>query len=109
MPPPHPTSQTICWVLGEYGALAPRLPPGRALPPAALLSKLVTCALAQQPSDATKGYLVNALTKVAAQSGCGVPPEGAALLKSLARSRNVDLQQRSQQAQALLRCAAPRG
>lgn len=90
--------------MGEYGSLAPRLPGGRALTVPALLRKLCTAVLAQKPSDATKGFLLTACCKIVAQNQVVAPPaDVTALMKQLEHSRSVDLQQRAQQVQLIMR------
>lgn len=91
--------QVICWILGEYGHLAP-------VPPAAVAARLLAAVLhAQKASDSVRAYLVSALTKLAAHGGlglAGLPPEGRDLVRRLGSSQSLELQQRAYELQALL-------
>lgn len=111
--------QVICWVLGEFGHMARR-------PPLAVLSRLVGITTAQKAaSDRLRGYLLTALTKLAAHTGGmgglvgqalaqreggasggvggSAGQEAAELVHKCLNSQNLELQQRAHELQALLR------
>lgn len=50
-----------------------------------------------------RGYLLSAIGKICAQAGIGLTPDALELLHSAKTSRNVDLQQRALEVEALLR------
>ncbi len=92
--------QVICWVLGEYGALAP----GGAQ---AAIERLMDLAETQALPDEVRGYLLAALGKLHAQAGLPLGPTAVQLLHDAASSHNVDLQLRATQITALLECGTP--
>ena len=90
--------QVICWVLGEYGTLAP----GGA---AAAIERLVDVAERNALSEEVRGYLLSALGKLHAAGGVALGEGAAQLLADAFASHSVDLQLRALQMQALLQCA----
>jgi hypothetical protein len=88
----------ICWVLGEYGPLAP----GGAQ---AAVDKLVDLAEGQALSEEVRSYLLSALGKLHAQAGLPLGPAMEQLLHDAASSHNADIQLRAIQIRALLECA----
>ncbi|CAL8463047.1 g2581 [Coccomyxa elongata] len=92
---PNILLKVICWVLGEYGTLAPGGAP-------AVLERLVDLAEGQALPDEVRGYLLTALAKLHAQAGLPLSPPAVQLLHDAASSHNVDLQLRALQTQALL-------
>ena len=92
-------AQVICWVLGEYGTLAP----GGA---AAAIDRLVDVAERNALGEEVRGYLLSALGKLHAAGGLALGEGAAQLLADAAASHAVDLQLRALQMQALLQCAA---
>ncbi|KAF8060347.1 AP-4 complex subunit epsilon [Scenedesmus sp. PABB004] len=95
-PLPEVLLRVIAWVLGEYGTLAP------GLPPAAVMDKLCAAVGAAKASPTTRGYLLTSLTKLAAASGGRLPPEADELMTKAGASAAVELQQRAHEARALL-------
>jgi hypothetical protein len=63
------------------------------------LSAAVACS---QPSPATRGYLLTALTKLAVAAGGRVPPDVQELWAKGDASVDVELQQRTHEARALV-------
>ncbi|KAK9907437.1 hypothetical protein WJX75_003646 [Coccomyxa subellipsoidea] len=92
---PNILIKVICWVLGEYGGLAP----GGAI---AVVERLVDLAEGQALPDEVRGYLLSAIAKLHAQAGLQLTPAAAQLLHDASSSHNVDLQLRALQTQALL-------
>ncbi|KAK9837092.1 hypothetical protein WJX81_002406 [Elliptochloris bilobata] len=90
--------KVACWVLGEYGALAP----GGAV---AARDRLVATGEAAALSDDIRGYLLSALAKLSAQLGLPLGAAGEELVALAAASHSADLQQRALELRTLL--AAP--
>jgi hypothetical protein len=89
--------QVIFWVLGEYGTLAP-------IPAADVMGRMCATADTHSFGDATKGFLLAAVGKLAAQARMPITPAAEELLHASQSSHNIDLQQRALEVQALLEC-----
>lgn len=68
-----------------------------------VMNRLCAAVACSQPSPVTRGYLLTALTKLAVAAGGLVPPDVDELLIKGASSVDVELQQRAEEARALLR------
>lgn len=89
--------ETMAWCLGEYAYLS------AAMSLEEILSKLCQWnKAALQPS--TRKFLTSAIFKLVAQAGT-CPPQAAAVVDEYTRSKDVDLQQRCLEFQALLTTA----
>lgn len=93
--------QVVCWVLGEYGSLASAVD-GRNLSTEQVVDKLCRIINLQKATDNIKGYIVSAILKLCAQTGCSLTPEAEDLVHKCTTSQSVDLQQRAFELQAIL-------
>lgn len=92
--------QVIFWVLGEYGSLA-------SVPTDQLIEQLRATADTHTFGDTARGFLLTAIGKLAAHAGKSLLPPGAEeLVHACQSSHNLDVQQRSLELQALLRCTS---
>ncbi|KAL3924280.1 MAG: hypothetical protein SGILL_001141 [Bacillariaceae sp.] len=89
--------ETMAWCLGEYAYLSAALSLEEILTKLCLWNKAIL-----QPS--TTKFLTSAIFKLVAQAGT-CPPQAAAVVDEYTRSKDVDLQQRCLEFQALLTTA----
>lgn len=89
--------ETMAWCLGEYAYLS------AAMTLEEILQKLCQWNK-EQLADSTRKFLTSAIFKLVAQAGT-CPPEAAALVDEYTRSKDVDLQQRCLEFQAMLTTA----
>jgi len=68
------------------------------------MNRLTAAVACSQPSPTTRGYLLTALTKLAVAAGGRVPPDVEELMAKGQASVDVELQQRTHEARALLGC-----
>ena len=91
--------ETIAWCLGEYGYLSAVCSLDD------VLQELCTLAMTKaRLASSTRKFLLSAIMKLVAQAGT-CPPHAAAVIDDYTRSRDVDLQQRCLEFQALLTTA----
>ncbi|GAX83960.1 hypothetical protein CEUSTIGMA_g11384.t1 [Chlamydomonas eustigma] len=102
---PERLLEVACWVLGEYGSLAATSSQNNTQAQA-VMNKLAGVVKTQKATEGVKGYILVALSKISAQSGCSLTPEAEELVVKASSSQNVELQQRSYELQSLLTSAA---
>jgi AP-4 complex subunit epsilon-1 len=89
--------QTMAWCLGEYGYLSVASPIEDVL---ARLCQLATVHKAKL-GGTTRKFLISAIMKLVAQAGT-CPPAAAAVINDYTKSKDIDLQQRCLEFQAIL-------
>ena len=90
-----PVMQVICWVLGEYGTVS-------GASAATVLDQICAVEDRQTVDDGVRGYMLSALAKLSTHSGLALPSSAEDMLHSATHSRNVNLQQRALEVEALL-------
>lgn len=83
-------------MLGEYGTSS-------GVPGSSVMDKLAAIVDYQNVSDDVKGFLIVALTKLACQTGTFLTQQAQEVVHDAVNSRNIELQQRALEQQALLR------
>ncbi|GMH32396.1 hypothetical protein BSKO_00230 [Bryopsis sp. KO-2023] len=91
---PEVLLQVICWVLGEYGCLTRS--PEDVMDSVCGLIHLNNC------TESLKGFLLTAVSKVCAQSGCSLTPDAEEFIRKAASSKSTELQQRALELQAMM-------
>lgn len=89
-------AQVICWVLGEYGTVS-------GVTAGTIMGQICAVEDKQTVDDGVRGYMLLALAKLSTHSGVALPPSAEDMLHSATHSRNVNLQQRALEVEALLR------
>ena len=96
--------QIVAWVLGEYGTLVASTDMDEVCPLPQILERL--CVIAERPEEqvdaTTRSYFLTALLKLSAQMG-SCSTRVARLVDTFSRSRDLAVQQRCLEFQALLR------
>ena len=88
--------QVICWVLGEYGTIS-------GTSAASVMDQICAVQDRQTIDDGLRGYMLSALAKLSTHGGTSLTAAAEELLNSAIHSRNVNLQQRALEVDALLR------